>query len=255
VALSVAGKPLETTFLGWSGSPATPTLTATVGTNFSQAATGSVTFHDTSKSNASLGTASLIPDSVSSSVALVQTITNISPPVFLDFNGDGIPDQVIVVNRNILNVQLGYGDGTFGLAVSTSVSELAYIDDIQAADFNSDGILDLVMVGQSLEGGEAGVVLLVLLGKGDGTFTVASTIEAQSNYYFGAQYIVADVNNRKIGNFVSVEVSRAPVAVQVDGGHGSLALILGCIGNRGLKRPVPFTKKNPDRPIGPVRLA
>ena len=83
--------------------------------------------------------------------------------VAADLNGDGKQDLVAVGSGTY--VQLGNGDGTFQPAA-------CYPDaggwSVIARDVNGDGILDIVTVPYN-----ANVDLVVLLGRGDGTFGAA----------------------------------------------------------------------------------
>jgi FG-GAP-like repeat len=83
-------------------------------------------------------------------------------PALADFNGDNkldlaVPD-VNANNKNVIDVFLGNGDGTFQKRVAYLT--LLPQNSVTAADVNGDGILDLVTNGVS-----------VLLGNGDGTFS------------------------------------------------------------------------------------
>jgi hypothetical protein len=74
-------------------------------------------------------------------------------PFVADFNGDGKPD--ILTSDGTMN--LGNGDGTFTLGTRVSTGGV-----LAVADFNGNGKPDLLEQGTG--------TLLVLLGKGDGTF-------------------------------------------------------------------------------------
>ncbi len=108
------------------------------------------------------------------------------PLVVGDFNGDGKLDILGVTAINpgaALSVLLGNGDGTFGFPVNTLTTisgNDVVAQAIAVADFNGDGKLDvaaLVLTGVPA----APLQLLILLGNGDGTFTVGPTYNAGAN--------------------------------------------------------------------------
>jgi hypothetical protein len=108
-----------------------------------------------------------------------------------DFNGDGAND-VAVANLNGslpnhgLSVLLGDGAGKLGTPVVTPYpggNESAL--DVSAADFNGDGRVDLVT--PTIDG--TGYQLRILLGAGDGTFTMGAVIPAAND-----RAVAADVN-------------------------------------------------------------
>src|SRR5262249_33214973 len=92
-----------------------------------------------------------------------------------DFNGDGIPDVVWVSNRYdkaTVYVEPGSGDGvggapfiwTYTVTDSHGNKVNPQLDGLAVGDFNRDGKLDLAVTSAA-----AGTVI-VLLGRGDGTF-------------------------------------------------------------------------------------
>jgi len=97
-------------------------------------------------------------------------------PFFLavaDFNGDGIPD-VAATNEvdDTVSILLGAGDGTFTPASGSPVPSGNYNPGpVVAADFNGDGIPDLAIANFIPDTGATNSNVVIMLGKGDGTFT------------------------------------------------------------------------------------
>ena len=86
-----------------------------------------------------------------------------------DFNSDGKPDLAVTDGLSgTVAVLLGNGDGTFqaGLNVGAGWAPVS----VAASDFNSDGKLDLAVVNS---GSPSGGSVTVLLGAGDGSFTLS----------------------------------------------------------------------------------
>ncbi|TWT56318.1 tRNA nuclease WapA precursor [Allorhodopirellula solitaria] len=105
-----------------------------------------------------------------------------------DFDGDGILDYVLPAYAE---TYLGHGDGTFEAPIPAySIPNAGGL--ARAADFNGDGILDLLSFNGS--GGGGGSSQLVLLGIGDGTFEIG--FNGVSDLFYGPSDLdVADVNN------------------------------------------------------------
>jgi hypothetical protein len=162
------GQLATTTYLEASGVPNIFSLTATVTGNGDTLPAGMVSFVDASNGNAVLGTSVLRSETgagfAGSSLLPVTSQSSSNTVLTADFNGDGIPDLVILGNDTI-SLLLGNGDGTFTAAPSPSADLPGAI---AVGDFNGDGIPDLAVAPAFDEGNSE-----VLLGNGDGTFTNA----------------------------------------------------------------------------------
>ena len=83
-----------------------------------------------------------------------------------DFNGDGIPDLAFsgeLANGSFFNLFLANGDGTYSLLLSSSVDNASFPAVTAPADFNGDGIPDLLSLGLAYDGsgGNAATVFVV----------------------------------------------------------------------------------------------
>jgi hypothetical protein len=89
-----------------------------------------------------------------------------------DFNGDGIPDLAIAIGAPLdrVTILLGRGDGTFrtGGNFKTGADPASIV----VADFNGDGNLDLATANLNQTSSSDFGNVTVLLGNGDGTFSV-----------------------------------------------------------------------------------
>jgi hypothetical protein len=115
-----------------------------------------------------------------------------------DFNGDGkadiaVPVTVAESGNSAVSILLGNGDGTFqSPIISTGYAPTPL--EIQVADFNGDGKLDVVW------GGRFSPSWVVFLGNGNGTVQPPLKTPAQGD--LGA---VADFNNDGIPDLVDLE--------------------------------------------------
>ena len=145
-----------------------------------------------------------------------------------DLDGNGIPDLVAICDTNII-VMLGNGDGTF--RVSTSPVGVAPVD-VVAADFDGDGKIDVAVadcgssdfcilpLSSSTSGPPCTVVLL--LGKGDGTFRSSSSWSAGQSPYGLA---VSDLNRDGKPDLVVGDLNffggKVPISVLLGNGDGT----------------------------------
>jgi len=208
------------TTIAQSGGAGNYTLTSTVEGGGSAAITGTVSFLDSSKGNALLGTASLIAGTPglnffnSSNPALGNSPGGAA---VADFNGDGIPDIAVANSNNSIGnplpgnliILLGKGDGTFTAAASPATGVAPY--SLAVADFNKDGIPDIAVANNFSNS------VTILLGKGDGTFTPVASSPTVDN----PQIIIAgDFNGDGIPDLVVPNFDSSS-------GNESLTVLLG----------------------------
>jgi hypothetical protein len=93
-----------------------------------------------------------------------------------DFNRDGAPDLLTTTQGAFLVLLAGRGDGSFA-APATVVTAPSGISDVEAADFDGDGLLDVAVSRDSSAGN-----LIWYRGRGDGTFDPAVTKTATGGY-------------------------------------------------------------------------
>src|SRR5262249_50477429 len=135
-----------------------------------------------------------------------------------DLNGDGVPDLVVSnFLANTVSVLLANGDGTFQAprqfaigaikttfvpGIDTQVLNFRQRRDVRLADFNGDGILDIVVT--NYDSGD----ISVLLGRGDGTFQTQRRFNATPNP-LGLD--IGDVNNDGKLDIVAIDSTPADV--------------------------------------------
>jgi FG-GAP-like repeat len=112
-----------------------------------------------------------------------------------DFTGDGIPD-VVVSHSSFPNSQLtvspGIGNGYFRPQIGTSVPANGgdVPIDMAVGDFNRDGKLDVAIS----EPTKTGPAVAIMLGNGDGTFTVGATYPMGTSSYQAGPILAGDLN-------------------------------------------------------------
>jgi uncharacterized protein (TIGR03437 family) len=135
-----------------------------------------------------------------------------------DFNGDGIPDLAVVDSSSgKVNILIGNGDGTFKspftYAVTANAPGPASVS-IVAHDLNSDGNIDLVIYGPSIDR------VSVMLGRGDGTFRAsADYIPGGSRY--GSAITVSDFNGDGIPDLAISGKTGPIITLMLGNGDGS----------------------------------
>jgi hypothetical protein len=130
-----------------------------------------------------------------------------------DLNHDGKPDLGVVTtllgSTPVVAIMLNHGDGTFQPAVQYAFK--GHVEGLAFADFNGDGILDMVVTVNDNRSFPASV----LLGNGDGTF------QTPVNYEIGLgcpQVMAADVNNDGKQDLV---LACGVLAIMLGNGDGS----------------------------------
>jgi hypothetical protein len=127
-----------------------------------------------------------------------------------DVNGDGRLDLVTNDGAQI-SVRLGFGDGGFGPAISSSALSAT---ELVLADFNGDGLPDLFGAGP---GGQ------LFLGKGDGSFGY------EMPFYAGGADAVAvgDLNGDGKLDVVVARLGASTISVGLGNGDGTFRTSLG----------------------------
>jgi hypothetical protein len=134
-----------------------------------------------------------------------------------DFNGDGIPDLAVAnFDGDSITVLLGNGDGTFTAAPVISFPFNTTPPFILAGDFNGDGKLDLATFSDGTNG------VIVLLGKGDGTFPTTITTPTP-NLQAEPSTAMADLNEDGIPDLVVTSFS-GDATVLLGTGNGAFAI-------------------------------
>jgi len=129
-----------------------------------------------------------------------------------DLNRDGVPDLVVACPGGGIpgvNVFLGNGDGTFGVASLYTAYYPPYgASAVAVADFNLDGKPDIVSV---IDGDNSWSTPTLLYGNGDGTFR--SGIELHTGNSGGASVVAADFDNNGAPDIATALEWKGKVAV------------------------------------------
>jgi len=129
-----------------------------------------------------------------------------------DFNHDGKMDVAVAASyTGQIAVLMGNGDGTFQPAVYYSIdTKLESIDWVVAADFRTNGNLDLVAAD------DLGENISVLLGNGDGTFQ--SPVQYSTSPYSPTYVAVGDFNGDGTPDIVLAD---GQLSVMLSNGDGT----------------------------------
>jgi flagellin len=119
-----------------------------------------------------------------------------------DFNGDGNLDIVNQNSASDIDIFMGNGDGTFRAAISSSIAGTFAIT--TAADFNGDGLDDIITGGRDVK-----------LSNGDGTFRAVQSIANALTTY--GESSAEDLN----GDGIIDVVTRGSNAIFVAFGNGN----------------------------------
>jgi len=129
-----------------------------------------------------------------------------------DFNGDGVPDNASITSSGI-RVTLLNADGS---VLSTATYPVTGIGpSITAADFNNDGKLDVAVTATNASGKGS---LVILLGKGDGTFQSPTQFPAGLYAFYLA---TADFNR---DGALDMAITNSPATAA---GAGQVSVLLG----------------------------
>jgi len=160
--------------------------------------------------------------------------------VVADLNGDGHAD-IVAANTgwDTLGILLGKGDGTFQPVKEIQVASAPVT--VVAADFNGDGKTDLAVPnnqGDTIPG--ASNAISILLGKGDGTFGIATDYKAPGPTQAlqvadfdgdGKLDLAAFSFSSTAAGTVTVLLGKGDGSFQVHGNYGGVASFASAVGD------------------------
>ena len=153
-----------------------------------------------------------------------MTIAFQQQAIALDVNSDNIPD-IVGITQGGLHIQLGNGDGTFG--VSTTNTVLGALTAIQPANLNNDGNVDLVATDAF------GQRAIALLGDGNGSFSETGFSIVG---FIPEDLTAGDINNDGFDDVVTADSFSFTITAVLSDGQGgfqtplSLARYFGGLG-------------------------
>ncbi len=127
--------------------------------------------------------------------------------VAVDFNGDGLLDLAFS-DLNGVEIALGNGDGTFKETSASPIVVTSELYSLQLGDFNHDGKPDIAGVDNYNDR------VVLLIGAGDGTFTVTATTPAVSTNWLGPFALAAaDFNADGVPDLAMLTKNQATASI------------------------------------------